>query len=249
MLEYSKEFNHPLAIKYPKGYNTINYKPLNKISYGKWEVLNNGEKLALISYGRCLEYAYELGLKYNLTVINALFIKPIDIKLINKLIKEEYKTQDIISFKKGHFYKHCFDIYKYFCGLIIDINIFILFICLIDNNIYEYFVKKILLSLVYANYLYFGPFLFFVILFFLKHGNELIFKFSESMNEFIDIDYVNIFFIFLMVSVSFPLTFLFPFIFMYIISIHSIQLKNNGNFLFAKIFWFFASKYATRINQ
>ena len=165
------------------------------------------------------------------------------------LMKEEYSNLSIIAFMKGHFYKHCFDIYKYFCGLIIDINIFILFICLIDNNIYEYFVKKILLSLVYANYLYFGPFLFFVILFFLKHGNELIFKFSESMNEFIDIDYVNIFFIFLMVSVSFPLTFLFPFIFMYIISIHSIQLKNNGNFLFAKIFWFFASKYATRINQ
>ena len=52
-------------------------------------------------------------------------------KKIN-LIKEEYKTQDIISFKKGHFYKHCFDIFIFLIGVnmvaIIAIDISISFI-------------------------------------------------------------------------------------------------------------------------
>ena len=53
-------------------------------------------------------------------------------KKIN-LIKEEYKTQDIISFKKGHFYKHCFDIFIYFTCIIIDINCFIIYIFYISQ--------------------------------------------------------------------------------------------------------------------
>lgn len=91
MINYSVSFNHPLAIKYPKGSNYIKYKPIKEITYGKWELICKGEKLAIISYGRLLDYAYEIGLKYNLTVVNALFLKPIDKSLINQLMKENYK--------------------------------------------------------------------------------------------------------------------------------------------------------------
>lgn len=91
MIDYSLQFEHPLVIKYPKGCNRINYKPLSKINNGKWEILNKGEKIAIISYGRLMDYAYEIGIKYNLMVINAMFIKPIDKTLINKLLKENYK--------------------------------------------------------------------------------------------------------------------------------------------------------------
>ena len=90
MIKYSNTYNHPLAIKYPKGTNNVDYKPLSSIKYGKWEVLHSGKKVAIISYGRVLEVAYEMGIKNDYTVINALFIKPIDETLIKKLIKENY---------------------------------------------------------------------------------------------------------------------------------------------------------------
>ena len=38
------------------------------------------------------------------------------------LIKEEYKTISIKAFTNDHLYKHFFDIFLYFTGLIIDLN-------------------------------------------------------------------------------------------------------------------------------
>lgn len=101
MLDFSVEFNHPLAIKYPKGNNKYAFNPIKTIEYGKWEVLRKGENIAIISSGRLLELAMELADKFNLMVVNAQFIKPIDTKLIKKLIKDNYQLlvleENIIS--------------------------------------------------------------------------------------------------------------------------------------------------------
>ncbi len=93
MLEFASFFDKPLVIKYPKGKNTYKFKKLSKINYGKWEIVSKGEDIAIVATGRMVELAMKIKekMKKNIEVINAQFIKPIDTKLINNLIKKDYK--------------------------------------------------------------------------------------------------------------------------------------------------------------
>lgn len=93
MLDFAMNFNGPLVIKYPKGKNNYEFKKDNVISYGKWEVLFKGEQLCVVATGRMVEVAMlaKERLKKNIMIVNALFINPIDKKLIKKLEKEGYK--------------------------------------------------------------------------------------------------------------------------------------------------------------
>lgn len=91
MLAFSESFNHPIAIKYNKGYSIKRHLPMKKFEYGKWNVLRKGAKVAIISMGRMLDLALEVADKYDLLVIDACFIKPIDEQLLKKLKKENYK--------------------------------------------------------------------------------------------------------------------------------------------------------------
>ena len=168
------------------------------------------------------------------------------IKKIN-LIKKEYKSLDIVSFLKGHFYKHCFDIFLYFTYIVICINLFIIYIFYINQYLFRYLLKKISMTLIYINYIYFGPILFFVILLCMKNGNEIFFYFDENTQGYNKLDYINIFFLFLMVSISFPLTFIFPPISMYVHFIHTLEFKRNGNFLLGHLFCFLGIKYSSHI--
>lgn len=96
LLRYSLNKKSPIAIRYPKGGDIYTQlKPLKEVNYGKWEVINKGEKLAVIASGRMLQYAMIALDKakeknINPSIINATFIKPIDEELIKKLIKENY---------------------------------------------------------------------------------------------------------------------------------------------------------------
>lgn len=93
MLDFASMFNGPLVIKYPKGKNNYHFKFNNNISYGKWEVLSKGENICIIATGRMVEIAMQVKekLRKNIMIVNALFIKPIDDKLLKKLSKEDYK--------------------------------------------------------------------------------------------------------------------------------------------------------------
>lgn len=93
MIDFSINYDKPLVIKYPKGKNEYPFKPIKNINIGKWEIVSNGEKIAIISYGRMVSLAMKIKekLKQNIMVINALFIKPIDDKVIKKLLKENYQ--------------------------------------------------------------------------------------------------------------------------------------------------------------
>lgn len=92
MLDFASTFNGPLVIKYPKGRNNYHFHSNNSISYGKWEILSKGEKLCIVATGRMVEIAMLVKekLKQDIMIVNALFIKPIDKKLIKKL--ETYKV-------------------------------------------------------------------------------------------------------------------------------------------------------------
>ena len=81
----------------------------------------------------------------------------------------------------------------------------------------------------------------------MKHGNDIFFYFDEITQQYAKLDYINIFFLFLMVTISFPLTFVFPPISMYVYFIQSIEFKRNGNFLLGHLFYYFGVKYSKNL--
>ena len=91
-----KEFNalfsialntpHPFVIRYPKD-NVIYNKDIKDITLGKWNIEKEIKDRNIISYGPVIDiFKEEIENKYlNIGLINALFIKPIDFELLNKL--------------------------------------------------------------------------------------------------------------------------------------------------------------------
>ena len=92
LLEWAISFDKPVAIRYPRGRDEIELPEIKKVEYGKWEILSRGEKVAIIATGKMVQKAYIANKKYklNATIINASFIKPIDEKMLLRLIKEKY---------------------------------------------------------------------------------------------------------------------------------------------------------------
>lgn len=91
LFEWAIKSKKPVAIRYPRGNDEINLKPIKKVSFGKWETICEGKDVAIIATGKMVQKAYLANKKYNLnvTIINATFIKPLDNKLLLKLIKEK----------------------------------------------------------------------------------------------------------------------------------------------------------------
>lgn len=96
LLRWALNKKTPVAIRYPKGGDKLNNLPvLKEINYGKWEVLNKGENLAIIACGKTVEFAMEALYKLkekniNPTIINATFIKPIDEEQIKYLAENNF---------------------------------------------------------------------------------------------------------------------------------------------------------------
>ncbi|WP_352417390.1 1-deoxy-D-xylulose-5-phosphate synthase [Clostridium tertium] len=100
MLKWAFTQNGPVAIRYPRGTDCCNeMNPLTEISYGKWERIVTGEKIAIIAVGKMLQHALLAKeiLKsngINPTIINATFVKPLDNNMLEILVKEGY---DIVT--------------------------------------------------------------------------------------------------------------------------------------------------------
>lgn len=91
LLEFSKDFNAPLAIRYPREGKRI-FRQRSKIVAGKWEYLSEGNgRFAIIACGEraltcAAEAAEKLGAEgIGVSVINARFVKPLDSDLLNHL--------------------------------------------------------------------------------------------------------------------------------------------------------------------
>lgn len=88
MLKYSTYFNGPLAIRYPRGEAYDGLKEFREpIRYGKAEVLYKERDIAIMAVGSMVKEALgaRLLLKekgYNVTLINARFVKPFDERCI-----------------------------------------------------------------------------------------------------------------------------------------------------------------------
>lgn len=99
ILEYAISSNKPVAIRYPRGGDKLSLKSIKIIKKGKWEIVSNGEKLVILAIGKMVQYAVlaknKLNNKYNPMIVNALFIKPLDDKFLDKIISENYNVLTI----------------------------------------------------------------------------------------------------------------------------------------------------------
>lgn len=96
MLEYAISSNKPIAIRYPRGGDKYELKPLKEIKCGRWEEVSSGDKVVVLATGKMVQSAMmakdKLKGKCNPIVVNALFVKPLDQDYLNKIIKSDYKV-------------------------------------------------------------------------------------------------------------------------------------------------------------
>ena len=95
--------NKAFSIRYPKENCEIydSTEALSEINIGEWEYLNKGSNIAILAVGsmvkKCQNILSEKSME-NITLINARFIKPIDVKMLNEIQKNhEY----IFTFEEG----------------------------------------------------------------------------------------------------------------------------------------------------
>ena len=105
MLEFAVNSGKPMAIRYPRGTeDSYEFKPSKKIELGKGELLREGKDLTIVAIGKMVPYAMNVAEKLHkdkieAEVINARFIKPLDIKLIEKSLE---KTNRLVTIEDNN---------------------------------------------------------------------------------------------------------------------------------------------------
>ena len=96
LLEWAVNSKKCVAIRYPRGGDQIKLNKIKKIEYGKWEEVTKGKHVTIIATGKMVQLAYLANKTYKLdaTIINALFVKPLDEDYLDKLIK---KNENILT--------------------------------------------------------------------------------------------------------------------------------------------------------
>ena len=91
LLKWSIKQNFPIAIRYPRGGDYIELPPIKKVKLGKWETICRGKHLTIIATGKMVQKAYQVITKYNLdvTLVNATFIKPLDLDMLKEIVARE----------------------------------------------------------------------------------------------------------------------------------------------------------------
>ena len=104
MIEFAVNYEGPVAIRYPKGTEEETLK-CKKINYGKSEILHNGKDLTIVSIGKMVKRSLDVAKKLeendiSVEVINARFLKPLDIETIEKSYK---KTKKIVTIEDNDY--------------------------------------------------------------------------------------------------------------------------------------------------
>ncbi len=104
MLEYAVNLKKPVVIRYPRGGELKEkFEKHEKIREGKAEILKQGKDISIIAIGKTVSRAIEVTKmlekeKIEAEVINARFLKPLDIETIKKSIE---KTKNVITIEDG----------------------------------------------------------------------------------------------------------------------------------------------------
>ena len=94
MLKFSRDFDGPIAIRYPRGQAYDGLKAQRSpVVYGKSELLKKGSEIAVLAVGSMVKTAMavrEILAQEGLciTVINARFVKPLDGEMLEKLTED-----------------------------------------------------------------------------------------------------------------------------------------------------------------
>jgi 1-deoxy-D-xylulose-5-phosphate synthase len=91
ILKYALKANKPVAIRYPKGTDIYPLIPLKEVTFGKWEIVCKGKNVIVLAVGKMVSYALlaKEKCKCKPIVVNALFVKPLDINLLKEIIKAD----------------------------------------------------------------------------------------------------------------------------------------------------------------
>jgi len=105
MLDWAFAHVGPVAIRYPKAAaDSIYTESIKPIELGKWEILEGGMEIALVSVGSMLPIAHNVWQRlknagFSPTLINPRFIKPLDISMTTYLRKYDH----IFTFEENVF--------------------------------------------------------------------------------------------------------------------------------------------------
>ena len=91
-LEFAlEEFNGPIAIRYPRGGAVVRFHEFNApVEYGKAEFMYEESDIAILALGSMVDTAFNVRERlkeqgYNVTLVNARFVKPIDSAMLDKI--------------------------------------------------------------------------------------------------------------------------------------------------------------------
>ena len=88
MFELGYEYNGPAMVRYPRGAGIgADITSSLDIELGKSKLIRKGEKVAILNFGTLLPIAKEIADKYNATVIDMRFVKPLDEKAVEDVCK------------------------------------------------------------------------------------------------------------------------------------------------------------------
>ena len=101
LIDFSMNYEKPLAIRYPRG-STLKLEILIKepLTLGVWKKENDvNSHQVIISYGPVIN---ELKDRFKgITIVNAIFQKPIDIEMLNTLLNKDIVIYDLYGTKEG----------------------------------------------------------------------------------------------------------------------------------------------------
>jgi len=95
MIQFAFFHNGPIAVRYPKmSAPRVLLNRMEPIRYGKSDIINDGEEFAILAVGSMMDQAYRAyerlkAIGHNPGLINARFVKPIDMDMAKKL--SQYK--------------------------------------------------------------------------------------------------------------------------------------------------------------
>lgn len=86
LLNMAINIKKPFVIRYPKD-NILNSNEIIKcdLTFGKWIIINPINKVNIISYGDTITELTNKLINKNVGLINALFVKPVDLEILKKL--------------------------------------------------------------------------------------------------------------------------------------------------------------------
>ena len=100
LFDFSTKYDHPLAVRYPRGRTNKQDKlEVKSLKLGEWVLENEGNGPVIISYGPVIN---ELNERFNdYQIVNAVFQKPIDVNLLKTLLNKDIVIYDIYGTKEG----------------------------------------------------------------------------------------------------------------------------------------------------